>query len=837
MRRRHPLFNFIALITASLILLQPLMGRAIGFDPESLPEASILVRKVDLSGNYPYLAKRLLRRIPLQPGEDFREEDVAESRERLLQFFIKEGFPNSAVDIAVTPDKKKGWMNVRIRIDKGKPLRVGEVTVSGNSHFREASLRGKVTTSRYSITKIKRRLKKITKKYVDRGYVRARARIATPVINPETRKVDFTLSINEHKRLRVRFRGNHWFKPQTLDDYVTFYRERGYDRFSIERSRERLIAFYRVNGFFTTSISQEIEKSEKEVLVTYLIHEGPRTRLKEVRFIGNRHFPEGRLKKEIESREHSLTRLGLFREDFLPIDLGKIADFYKNEGFFDTTVSGSDVTLNSFGDQATVTITLDEGAPYHLGVIDFSGNNRFSDDKLGSEANLKIGKRYRQEKIDKVISRITSLYHTEGYPHAVVRPVNEINREAHTVGLTLAVTEGPRVVIGRIHLVGVYSTREAVIREALKFREGDPYIYKKQLGGQLNLKRLGIFDQVTVTPVGLDEKEEGVDILVRVHERKSLTLDLQAGFDSDKLGSGQFIATQRNILGTGKQLQFRGIGGFEFDRGELSLYSPRIFGASWNLLTLGFVEYQDDENFNASSFGGSVGVIKNFGSRWTVLYKGQVVRFNIFEDQSNKTALERNLFDNTFLELSASTAFDTRDNFADPAKGIYALVTTEFDTDLANARNNFNITRLSGTHFLSFSRFTLSNTFRAGKLFRISNSPQIPANKLFFMGGNDTVRGFDEDSLDRSGGTTSLLYNGELQFALTESIKIAGFFDMGSLTETFDEISSDTFRESAGPGLRYMTPVGPIRLDYGFVLDQRPGEKGHRFHFSFGYFF
>ena len=105
------------------------------------------------------------------------------------------------------------------------------------------------------------------------------------------------------------------------------------------------------------------------------------------------------------------------------------------------------------------------------------------------------------------------------------------------------------------------------------------------------------------------------------------------------------------------------------------------------------------------------------------------------------------------------------------------------------------------------------------------------------MGGNDTLRGFQEDAINHSGGRTSLIYNGELQYRLFGDIKLAAFFDAGSLTNSFKDISADSVRESAGFGVRYITPVGPIRLDYGFVLDQKSGEPGQRFHFSFGTFF
>ncbi|MBI2340515.1 MAG: outer membrane protein assembly factor BamA [Deltaproteobacteria bacterium] len=821
--------------------------------PDEAPRPMLIIRKLGVTGNYPYLGKKILRLSSLQSGEPFHPESIAENEKRIADFFENEGYTGTTVAISAKPDVKKPFVNIRIAIHKGKTYRLGKTEFIGNTFFSNAWLHNQLEGfGHFRLSRIKRKLKKIEQKYGNNGFVRARVKLISVETDEIKRRVNVVVEMIERKRLKINFDGNRWFSPQRLDDHVTFFTDRGYDRFEVERSEQGLIDFYRHNGFIDAGLEAEVtEPSENEIHVTFTISEGNRARLKKVVFDGATAFGEKALVSVMGNQPHTLARQGFFREDIVEEDVDRIAKYYHEHGWFDAKVTEWEIVANRFRDQMTMVVGIDEGTPYLLDNVLFKGNREFEASTLFRKSGLKLKKPLEADKVSRAQDKIIALYQEKGYAYVKINATTEPDREAGlrhaevasatqagAVSLTFAIDEGLKAQIGRIVINGQYATKEKVIRENLKIKSGDPYTYKKILDAQLNLKRLGIFDHVRILTPDVDKENAVVDLEVQVTERKSWTFDADAGFDSDKLASGQFLLTKQNIFGLAKQVQFRLVGGFEFDRGEATFYSPRVYGASWNLVNQYFVQYEDDEQFNAASFGGSVGVLKHFGPDWTVLMKMQANRMNIFEGESNTDALAENLFDSTFLENIFSVTYDTRDNFADPGRGFYALVSTEFDTDLADASNVFNIAKVNLAHYLHFlNRFTLVNAFRAGKLFRINPSARVPVTKLFFMGGNDTVRGFDEDAVDSGGGTTSVIYNAELHYRLFNNFKLAGFFDAGSLTETITGISRDSIRESAGVGLRYFTPVGPIRLDYGFVLDKKEGEKGQRFHFSFGYFF
>jgi len=796
-----------------------------------------LIHRVKVSGNYPYLSRKILRLSSLQPGIVYREELVGESKKRLEDFFEKQGYFDTQVEILPPVSPAPNMVDLRIRIHKGRTYRIGKIEVTGNQFYRSSYLRNRIYGfSHFNPYRIKDKLKGVQNSYINNGFVRARVKLTDIEINPQSHHVDLAVAVDERKQLQIVFKGNQFFRPGTLERQVTFYKERGYDRFAVERSTKKITDFYRLNGFLEASATANLDRQTELTLVTFTIHEGPRTRLKNIKFKGNKSISARYLVRVMTNQQHTITQQGLFQEENVPIDLEKIIDFYKAEGFFDAQISHCDIQLNGFHDQAVLTVEINEGQPTVIDQISFEGNTLLDETQLIKKSNLKTKKNLQEDKLENAKVKIITYYTSQGFPHATLDFIKKPSNDSHHINLIGRLNEGVKTRIRNIIIDGHLLTNRSVIEEALKFETGDIYSYKKILDAQLNLKRLGIFDYVRVQTLGLDENHQDVDIVVNLQERKDKTLDIQAGFDSERLGSGQVILTKRNLFGLAKQIQLRGLASFELDRAELTFYSPRLFGASWNLVNQYFGEYQNRPNFNATSYGGSLGTIKNFGPDWTLLLKEQVSRFIL--GAVNNDILASHFFNSTFSEASGSVIYDTRNNFADPQKGIYAIASTEFDTDLADVTNNFNITNLKISDYMGFlKRLTFINTFRLGTITALSKNPRIPANKLFFLGGNNSIRGFDEDAINPAGGTTSLIYNTELDFRLFSSLKVAGFFDMGSLTNAFGDISADSLRESAGVGLRYITPVGPIRLDYGFVLDKKPGETGHRLHFTFGYMF
>jgi len=215
---------------------------------------------------------------------------------------------------------------------------------------------------------------------------------------------------------------------------------------------------------------------------------------------------------------------------------------------------------------------------------------------------------------------------------------------------------------------------------------------------------------------------------------------------------------------------------------------------------------------------------------------------NFFVSGNSAAADNESLRNNLTSKVSLSFIRDDRNNFADPKKGFKSMAGVDIFNEVNGNHANFVEMHLGETYLYTFwDRLTLTNDLRFDEIFEI-NSSIIPQNERLYLGGDTSIRGFAQDAIGPQnalgkpvGGKIRWIYNAELAVRLVGKFKVAAFYDMGSLTDHYSSMSMYNIRNSAGLGLRYITPVGPLRLDYGFKLDRRRGEGLGRLHFTFGY--
>jgi outer membrane protein insertion porin family len=375
----------------------------------------------------------------------------------------------------------------------------------------------------------------------------------------------------------------------------------------------------------------------------------------------------------------------------------------------------------------------------------------------------------------------------------------------------------------------------------LYFDRGDPYSRAKILKGASVLRKLGSFESVQVETIGLDEKQETVHLAVNVEERERYIVDLKASYSTDDKLTGVLALHNLDVLGLGKRMSLFATLGFDKRGGELNYIDPHLLGGDFEMVLSGFIENEDRPSFDETRFGGSISFLRDIGRTMTVLGRYQVER-SIFHGGTPDPDEETS--DRTLPHFRGSFNYDTRDYFADPRKGLFVETSADYFHRFFEISANFFKLRGQINYYLSpHPRFTFVNSLRMAGAIPVTASAVIPRSELFFVGGDYSIRGFDQDKagpLDATGTPTGqkfmFIWNSEMQLRLAGKFKIAAFFDTASVAQSF-KFSMDSLRHSAGVGLRYITPVGPIRLDYGVILDPRPDEETGRLHFTFGYAF
>lgn len=809
----------------------------------SLKEVPIIV-KIDIRGHYPFMKRRVKAPITIRVGDPYDPVSVAEQSGRIEHFFEGEGYLGTHVTVEQHFDDDKGEAHLTYQVHKGYRYRLGNIYVEGNTAFPRGYFVSKINPLFfYRPSRVREALEEIRVHYQKKGYFRSRISLTQVHYNEEDRTVDLTLDVNEHDHVTLRFKGNHSISDHALKEASTFLSNGDYDQYEIDKTQKALETYYHRKGFRQVQIQSTVtEKAAGELDIRYQINEGVRSEVYAIRFSGNQVVSSGRLKNGMKTKENGLFQKSDFNDKSFQEDLKQIPQLYREKGYLRALVKEASLQWNDDQSKVLIAIGIEEGQETLVSQAFFEGNVFFDSKYLGRKIKQKEGRVFKPLLFQADQDRLRELYLKEGFPYARVESALSWDTEKSGLSIIHRIEEGPRVRVGKILVVGNSLTREESVQKALSLHEGDYYIQQKVLDSAANLRRLGAFASANIDTLGLETKESVVPLLVKVEENNRYVSSLAGSFDTYEHFSGELTLTNQNIFGFAKRGNLKIKGGERLQRGEINFIDPRLAGTNLELITTGFTQYEDDIAFNALQAGGGFSLLHQWTPNLMLLGRMNLTQTYITDEDG--TASKR---DNTLSEIGFSTTYDTRDYFADPKRGLFVLGSTDLATTIFGEQSSFMKLRTwfgdyrTPTSLGFLGRWTLANNLRFEGIKNLTDGA-IPIQQLLFVGGDYTVRGFSQDQLgpkgatgDPTGGQLSLVHNVELLCRLYGNFKAVAFLDSGTLTDTVGAIDLDSLRHAAGLGLRYITPLGPIRLDYGYKLDRQPGEARGRIHFTFGY--
>jgi outer membrane protein insertion porin family len=645
--------------------------------------------------------------------------------------------------------------------------------------------------------------------------------------------------------VKIDLQGNKEFDDSKLKEQLAITSGAVADSVLIQDNANKLRMFYEEEGYYLSRIVPVVKKiSPDEVGLTYQIHEGPKIKIKKINIEGNKALSDKKIKGVMETREwwifSFITSSGYYKKEQMESDIEKIRDLYFNNGFI--KVAAGEPQIKLIEDRMFITITVSEGDQYNVSSIEISGNKVFSLDEIRKRITLTPGKPFSKQTLGKDIFSISELYSENGYALITVTPDLVPEEDKKLVRVILNIDEGERYRIGRIEISGNTKTRDKIIRREVRLDEGDIFNSSLLRRSYERINNLNFFETVDLAPKPQPE-EKLVDIEIKVEERPTGFFSVGGGYSSIERFIAMAELTQGNLFGKGQFIKIRGELGGRTSYYDITFREPWFmdkpisFSTSIYKTTREYIEYHKKATGAGISFGTMLSeywwgnIAYNFED--AEIYNVSEKAPKIIQDQKGKSVTS---------SITPSLVRDSRDNYLDPSRGSRNSVYVTYAG--IGGTNNFVKSGVDSAWYFPIKSSTVMLRGRFGYAAGIGGK-KLPLYERFYVGGIYTIRGLgfgeagprDEETGDEIGGTEELIFNLEYIFPLISDIRLKGlvFFDAGNAYDSFQNFG--VLRYTTGLGVRWISPIGPVRLEWGYNIDRKPGEKSGRFEFAFGTFF
>ncbi len=803
-----------------------------------------MVSGIDIYGTYPYLSTRIRRMVTVHSGDLYDETAAHDQANRIDSFYERQGYEGTEVGFKPKFHEAKHVVDVQYHVKKGHLHRYGKITIQGATVFPRSYFVSQIDPLlSYKPSRLRKSLDRIRKKYQEEGYLSARVRLVDLGEDDTTRTVNPVIEVKEGKHVTVLFEGNKRVSGRALKKQMPMFTDGGYGAYEIDASTKAITDYYHRLGFQEVTATSEVEKSvggdETKMIAHFRIQEGPQTRVKKIDIAGNEEISDHQIKKRLLTKENTIFERGYYQPRTVERDFERLPQILNSQGALEGQALDHKTELNSFHDKADVHFTVQEGPITRVKEIQFQGNDHFSASKLTGRLKLSRGAPFNAEILPQDKEALSVFYANNGFPYATI--TTDMQRDGDQVTVIYKIDEGKEVTIGEILVVGNERTEPKAVQRGMRIRKGQRFSYRKILESESSLRQSGAFRSVNIQTIGLTEKEPVVHLVVKLEEYRKVIVDFGVTYDTDHFFTGDMTLSQINLFGTIRRINLRLTGGRDIQKGQIIFKEPYFLGYPFEASLDFSLDREIRPGFKIVEGGGSLNFLRQFNYRTTLLAKYQLIR-TFFSDVTDATGASES--DHTTSKFSFSFNYDKRDSYADPHRGYTALVGLDISNKLIASTFNF----IQPKGFIAYyiplgNRTTWINYVRMEGI-KVFGDEDLARDKKLFLGGDYSVRGFPEDGVGPigsdgrpAGGQLLFLATSELQTLVFKNFKIAAFMDNGSLTDNFSQVGFDSFRHSAGAGIRYVTPVGPLRLDYGFKLDRKPGESIGRLHFAFGYAF
>ena len=679
----------------------------------------------------------------------------------------------------------------------------------------------------------------------------------------------------------ITYEGNSEVKSEDIADATGIKAYQLLNMTKVKEAIDKVQKLYEDKGFFLAKVDAEVETVTKDetVRLIFKIRENDKVKVKKITFLGNKHLTERELKGTMLTKEggffSALSGSGQYKQEMFDRDVQILRFAYYNQGYVQAKVDRPQVTVTPDKKNIYITIHVEEGEQYSVGDVDFAGDILFPKEELFEAIKIDKNGVFAYDVLQKDISELTAKYGDLGYAYANVIPRTRFNDKERKVDLVFEFDKGNKVYFGKINVVGNSKTRDKVVRRELQVHEGELYNETRRRKSLENIQRLGLFEEVNFKTSVEPEHTEVMNVDINVKERNTGQIQLGAGYGTAQGFTLQGSVNQSNFLGKGQNLgasvNLSGFGSYY----SLSFTEPYVNDTLWSAgvdvyrsSNTARLDYEEDHTGAAVRFGHPIDDSQE--TRGYIRLKYDEANLLKTYDSNGVLITDPDLFPldtatgNT-LSVTGTIEYDTRNDRFSPTKGQFASISYEY----AGIAGTIKYSRVTGIYRFFKNLFwdvTWRNSMQYAQLASIQGQP-VPFSELYLLGGPYSLRGYQpyrvgkmkysqtihgnltnpavtnpvvpepyatQQSYRFYGGTQEALYQTELQFPLVKEAQIygAGFFDIGAADDT---LTANNFFSDVGLGIRWYSPIGVLRFEWGFPLNRDPVyQDASVFQFSIG---
>lgn len=680
----------------------------------------------------------------------------------------------------------------------------------------------------------------------------------------------------------VEFVGTKEFDKEALQKAmrdVGLAEGRPFDKALADRAEQELKRQYINRSLYGAEVVTTVTPIERNrVNLTFSVTEGDAAKINDIRIVGNKAFSESTLKKQFDQDTGGwlswYTKSNRYARSKLNADLETLRSYYLQRGYLDFRIDSTQVAISPDKQKISLVVNIHEGEKFVVSGVELEGNYLGRDDEFKSLVKIRPGQAYNADLVAETTKAFSDHFSNFGFAFARVEAVPEVDRENNRVAFVLRAEPSRRAYVRRIQVTGNDRTRDEVIRREFRQFESSWYDGDKIKLSRDRVDRLGYFTEVDVDTQEIPGSPDQVDLVVHVKEKPTGAVTLGAGFSSAEKVSLSFGIKQENAFGSGNYLGLD-VNTSKFNRTLVVSTTDPYFTQDGISRTVD-AYYRTSRPYSGDVYVGNE-LVKS-EDLYKIVSKGASVRFGVpfseidtvyFGAGVEQTSIDQGVYmpiqyrdyagkNTTGIPLTLGWGRDSRDSALAPNSGRYQRFNAEWSPagDMNYVKANY--------QFQQYLPITKAMTFAVnaelgwGK--GLGGKP-YPIFKNFYAGGLGSVRGFEQGSLgpranqyvglngvieNYASGSYSYLGGAKkavMNFELIAPFPGAGndktlrwftFVDVGAIYGENDPIRADELRASAGIGLSWISPLGPLRLAWANPIRKKNGDELQKLQFQIG---